>query len=103
MRNKDEAAANAREAAAFRKQQKDEDNRMKAQVDALEMKARYWKAQYEIRYYTLEAEAIQESYNEYLQKMEEARQEAEKRFEESLKELKEKGAEVKVEEGVVEA
>lgn len=38
----------------------------KAQLQELEEKARYWKAQFEIRYYTLEAEKLQPAYNEYL-------------------------------------
>lgn len=42
-------------------------SKMKADLQELELKARYWKAEFEVRYYTLEAEKIQPAYNEYLE------------------------------------
>ena len=40
---------------------------MRMQVIDLELKARFWKAQYELRYYTLEAEKIHPEYEKYVQ------------------------------------
>lgn len=46
------------------------------QVVDLEMKARYWKAQYDIRHYTLESEKLQEEYTKWLEDSKKAQQEA---------------------------
>lgn len=43
-----------------------EQEQMRLQVVDLELKARYWKAQYDIRHYTLESEKLQESYDTFL-------------------------------------
>lgn len=41
--------------------------KMKAELVDLELKARYWKAQYEIRHYALKAEGLQVEYDAFLQ------------------------------------
>ena len=40
---------------------------MRLQVVDLELKARYWKAQHGIRFYTLESEKLQDNYNAFLE------------------------------------
>lgn len=45
---------------------------MRNEVQQLELQARYWKAQWETKYYTLEDNKIIDEYNDYLQKMQEA-------------------------------
>ena len=57
---------------------------MRQQVIELELKARYWKAQYDIRQYTLAAEKIQPEYDEYLEKQKEQRDEMIKQMQEEL-------------------
>lgn len=69
---------------------------MRMQVVELELRARYWKAQYEVRHYTLEAEKVQPEYDLWLEGQKTKNEEAQKRFEESLKELQEKGADINV-------
>jgi hypothetical protein len=49
---------------------------MRMQVIDLELKARYWKAQHDIRFYTLEAEKLQPVYDEYLSEQARLRDEA---------------------------
>lgn len=57
---------------------------MRLQVIDLELKARYWEAQWKIRFYTLEAETLQSPYNEFLEK-EKAKQEvAMRKFQEQI-------------------
>ncbi len=53
-----------------------EQEQMRMQVVDLEMKARYWKAQFEIRNYTLESEKLQKPYDEFLLKTKEAQDKA---------------------------
>lgn len=45
-----------------------EQEAMRLQVVDLELKARYWKAQYDIRHYTLESEKLQPDYDAFIQK-----------------------------------
>lgn len=40
---------------------------MRMRVVDMELRARFWKAQYEIRKYTLETNAMEEEYNAYMQ------------------------------------
>jgi hypothetical protein len=72
------------EAALARQAQREE-------VLDLEMKARWWKAQWEIRYFTLQAEKIQPEYQEYLDK---AEQERERLKQEMINKLKEGGMDI---------
>lgn len=58
----------------------------------LEIKARYWKAQYDIRYYTLEAEKIQPAYDEWLKNQREKQEKAQQELQENIKKLQENGA-----------
>jgi hypothetical protein len=69
-----------------------EDQRMK--VQEIEMKARFWKAQYDIRYYTLQAEILQPEYDKYITAQKLKNKQAELEFEEMLKSMKLQGAEV---------
>lgn len=71
-----------------------EQNRL--QVIDLEMKARFWRAQWEIRYYTLKAEKLQPEYDEWAIGQTKKNEEAQKRFEEQMQKLQESGAEVNV-------
>lgn len=89
-----------REAAQAYQQMKKERKNMELQVEDLELKARYWKAQFDIRHYTLEAEKLQVPYDEYMTEQRKKSEELQKKFEEQLKELQAKGAEV-VEDGKV--
>lgn len=80
----------------------DEQEKMRMQVVDLELKARYWKAQFEIRHFTLEAEKIQPLYEEYLAAEKAKQEEMMKKFQEQLlatELLAEKG-EVQIEEDV---
>lgn len=53
-----------------------EQEEMRSQVSDLEMKARYWKAQYDIRHYTLESEKLQPEYNTWLEDSKKAQEQA---------------------------
>jgi hypothetical protein len=44
---------------------------MRAQVQELELQARYWKAQYDTKYYTLEDDKIKNEYNSFIIKTQE--------------------------------
>jgi hypothetical protein len=57
---------------------------MRLQVVDLELKARYWEAQWKIRFYTLEAESLQENYNAFLERERAKQEEALKRFQEQI-------------------
>jgi hypothetical protein len=54
----------------------EEQEMMRLQVIDLELKARYWKAQHDIRYFTLAAEGLQGEYEAYLKEQEAKRNEA---------------------------
>jgi flagellar biosynthesis/type III secretory pathway protein FliH len=62
---------------------------MRAQVVDLELKARYWEAQWKIRYFTLEAEKIQPEYEEFLDAQRQKQEEALKRFQEQIAKMNE--------------
>lgn len=64
-----------------------EQEAMRLQVVDLELKARYWKAQWEIRHYTLNAEALQPEYDTYVTKQKEN---AEKALQEYMAQLQAK-------------
>ena len=57
---------------------------MRLQVVDLELKARYWEAQWKIRYFTLEAEKLQPEYNDFLDREKVKQEEALKRFQEQI-------------------
>jgi len=65
------------------------------QVVELEYKARYWKAQYEIRHYTLLGEGLQKEYDKYIEaqkvKNEELRAKMIEQIEKTRLEMVEKG------------
>lgn len=52
--------------------------RMKQELEELETKARFWKAEYEIRYYTLQADQLQPEYDKWLAKQQEIREQLQK-------------------------
>lgn len=70
---------------------------MRLQVVELELKARYWKAQYEIRHYSLQYDKIQPEYEVYLQKEVEARKEAMEKLRQQIEATK--GLEIKDDQG----
>ena len=57
---------------------------MRLQVVDLELKARYWEAQWKIRYFTLEAEKLQPDYNDFLEREKVKQEEALRRFQEQI-------------------
>ena len=63
---------------------------MRMQVVDLELKARYWKAQYEVRQYTLLAEEIQPKYEEYMEAQKKIAEEARAAFIKEMEEAKAK-------------
>ena len=62
----------------------EDQEQMRLQVVDLELKARYWEAQWKIRFYTLEAEGLQKSYDEFLEVEKAKREEALVRFQEQI-------------------
>lgn len=60
---------------------------MRMQVVDLELKARYWKAQFEIRNYTLENERIQPEYNAFLEAQQKKNEELQAEFKRQYEEL----------------
>jgi hypothetical protein len=62
-------------------------DKMRDQVQEIELRARYWKAQYELRYFTLEAEKIQPEYEAYLIKTEESIKKANEELQAELEKL----------------
>lgn len=75
---------------------------MRLQVVELELRARYWKAQHDIRYYTLEAEKVQPEYDKWLADQKVKNEEAQKAFEEQLKKMQDQGADVAVDGQILE-
>ena len=65
----------------------EEQEMMRIQVIDLELKARYWKAQHDIRYFTLAAEGLHEEYEKYLQEQEVKRNEAMEKLQKELEKL----------------
>lgn len=72
--------------AAIRRERKN----LEQQVEDLELKARYWKAQLEIRQFTLEAEKLQPDYDLYMEEQRKKNEELRAKYEEAMKELQEK-------------
>jgi hypothetical protein len=70
--------------------------KVKQDLEEVETKARYWKAEYEIRHYTLEAEKLEEEYNEWMKKKAEQRAQLQKDFE--AQQIKNAEAGVQIEE-----
>lgn len=60
---------------------------MRMTVVEYELKARYWKAQADIREYTLKYDAMEEQYNEYVSKRQQNLEELKKMVEESTKDV----------------
>lgn len=75
---------NKQQLAALAKKREMEYNDQLQQVRELELKARFWKAQWEIRHYTLEAENLQVPYDEYVAAQREKNEKAQKEFQEML-------------------
>jgi hypothetical protein len=65
----------------------EEQEMMRLQVVDLELKARYWKAQHDIRYFTLAAEGLQEDYEKYLNEQETKRNEAMDKLQKELERI----------------
>lgn len=60
---------------------------MRLQVVDLELKARYWEAQWKIRYYTLESEKLQSDYNDFMEKERAKQEEALRAAQEELSKM----------------
>lgn len=61
-----------------------EQESMRMQVVEMEMKARYWKAQFDIKYYTLESNKLEETYMKFVEEQRVKEQEAFERFKQQL-------------------
>lgn len=57
------------------------------QVMVDELKARHWRAQYETAYYHMEFDKLLPAYTEFLQKLQEQREEVEKQQKEHMEEI----------------
>lgn len=68
----------------------DQQEEQRKEIVDLELKARYWKAQFEIRYYTLEAEKVQPEYEKYLEAQRKLQQEQMEKFQEEIAKMTEK-------------
>lgn len=66
----------------------------KLQVQDAELKARYWKASFEIMDYSIKYEVMLPEYNLHLERMKEQEAERAKQFEEAMKTLQDNGAQV---------
>lgn len=66
------------------KQRREQLRIQREQVEELEIKARFWEAQWRIRHYTLEAEKLQPEYNKFLEAEQKKTDEAMKRFQEQI-------------------
>ncbi len=64
---------------------------MRMDVVEAELKARFWKAQYDIRHYTLEAEKIQPEYDKYIDEQRKKNDELQKMYQEKIDELSKAG------------
>lgn len=67
---------------------------MRNQVIELELKARYWKAQFELRYYTLEANKIAPEYESHLKAEAEKNQKLQEEYLAQMEKNKEAGVEI---------
>lgn len=70
-----------------------EQEQQRLQIVDLELKARYWEAQWKIRFYTLEAEKLQPDYDAYIADQQVKQQEMIKRFQEQIEEMNKKAQE----------
>ncbi len=80
---------NKQQLAALAKRKEMEYNDQLQDVRQLELKARFWKAQFEIRYFTLEAEKLQVPYDEYVALQREKNEKAMKEYQEMLAKISE--------------
>lgn len=67
----------------------DQQEQMRLAVVELELKARYWKAMYDIRHYTLEAEKLQSDYDTHVEIQRKKEEELRQQMQEQLKKLQE--------------
>lgn len=65
----------------------EDQEQMRLQVVDLELKARYWEAQWKIRYFTLESEKLQSEYDEFVVRQKQQQEEALKRFQEQIEKM----------------
>lgn len=71
-----------------------EQEEQRKQIVDLELKARYWEAQWKIRFYTLESEKLQGDYDAYIEAQRKQQEEAFARFKEEVEKIQaEKGEE----------
>jgi len=70
-----------------------EQEQQRLQIVDLELKARYWEAQWKIRFYTLESEKLQKDYDDYVTKQQKIQQEAMERFQAQIEEMNRKAQE----------
>lgn len=63
----------------------------KNEIVDLELKARYWEAQFKIRDFSLKCEVIQPEYEAFLERDKKRQEEFQKQFEEYIQKLKEQG------------
>jgi hypothetical protein len=70
---------------------------MRMEVVDLELKARYWEAQWKIKFYTLEGSKLQEEYDRFIQDAQQKEAEARQKYEEFIKEIQEKAEKGEVE------
>lgn len=80
---------NKQQLATLAKRREMEYNDQLQDVRNLELKARFWKAQWEIRHYTLEAEKLQVPYDEYVAQQREKNEKAMKEYQEMLTKISE--------------
>lgn len=76
----------------------EQQERMRQQVVDLELKARYWKATYEIKNYTLLCEEIEPKYAEWTDLQAKKNEEAMKAFQERAKEVQDLASNGQIEE-----
>lgn len=67
---------------------------LRMQVVELELKARFWKANFEIRQYSLGFDSLTEKYSEFVAKQQQIDEAARAQFADKVKELQELGATV---------
>lgn len=80
-----------------------EQEEQRKQIVDLELKARYWEAQWKVRFYTLESEKLQEEYDNFLEAQRKQQEEAFARLKEEIEKMQaEKGEEGIKEEAISE-
>jgi hypothetical protein len=65
-------------------------------IEELELKARYWEAQWKIRHFTLESEKLQPEYDRFIAEQRVQQEEAIKRFQEEIEKANKATADQKV-------